>query len=48
MTSSAAGRSDEKSEGGITDPEMALVVAAWPTLAEPIRRALLALIGLEG
>lgn len=26
------------------DPELARVVAAWPTLPEPIRRAVLALV----
>ena len=31
-------------EGGITDPELARVVAAWQTLPEPIRRAVLALV----
>ena len=41
----SAGRSDLTSEGGITNPELAALVAAWPTLAEPIRRAMLALIG---
>ena len=39
-----AGCSGERREGGITDPELARVVAAWPTLPEPIRRAMLALI----
>ncbi len=28
----SAGRSDQRSEGGITDPELARVVEAWPTL----------------
>ena len=27
------------------DPDLAKIVAAWPTLAEPIKRAMLALIG---
>jgi hypothetical protein len=27
-----------------TDPDLARVVAAWPTLAEPMRRAVLALV----
>jgi hypothetical protein len=27
------------------DPDLARIVAAWPTLAEPIKRAMLALIG---
>jgi hypothetical protein len=26
------------------DPDLARIVAAWPTLAEPIRRAMLALV----
>jgi hypothetical protein len=29
----------------LTDPDLARVVAAWPTLSEPIRRALPALVG---
>jgi hypothetical protein len=41
----SAGRSDEQGEGGIADADLARLVAAWPTLAEPIRRAMLALIG---
>jgi hypothetical protein len=28
-----------------TDPNLAKVIDAWPTLPEPIRRAMLALIG---
>jgi len=28
-----------------TDPELTALVAAWPTLSAPIRRAMLALIG---
>ena len=31
-------------EGGITDPELARIVTAWPTLPEPIRRAVLTLV----
>ena len=31
-----------------TDPQLAAVVAAWPNLPEPIRRAVLALIGAGG
>lgn len=31
-----------------TDPELASVIAAWPNLPEPIRRAMLALIGAGG
>jgi hypothetical protein len=29
-----------------TDPDLARIVAAWPTLPEAIRRAMLALLGL--
>ncbi len=32
-----------ESEGG-TDPELARILAAWPTLPEPLRRAMLAMI----
>jgi len=45
MTSSATGRSDQRSEGGLTDLELARVVAAWSTLPEQIRRAVLVLVG---
>jgi hypothetical protein len=27
-----------------TDPDLARIIAAWPTLPEPIRRAMLALV----
>jgi hypothetical protein len=27
------------------DPDLAKVIAAWPSLSEPIKRAMLALIG---
>ena len=40
----SAGCSEERSEGGITDPELARVAAAWAELPEPIRRAMLALV----
>ncbi len=39
------GRSDDLIAGETLDPDLARVVAAWPTLSEPIRRAVLALIG---
>ena len=42
----SAGRGDQAREGGNTDPELAALVAAWPLLPEPIRRAMLALIGV--
>ena len=40
-----AGRSGEQSEGGIPDAEVAALVAAWPTLPEPIKAAIRALLG---
>ncbi len=33
-----------ESEGGNDDPDLSRLVAAWPTLAEPIRRAMLAIL----
>ena len=50
----AAGRSAGRSADGAGEPEgghppdLAAVVAAWPTLPEPLRRAVLALIGAAG
>ena len=44
-TGCSAGCSDPRSEGGIPDAELAALVAAWPTLPEPIRAAIRALIG---
>jgi hypothetical protein len=32
-------------ESDALDPHLARIVAAWPTLPEPIRRAMLALVG---
>jgi hypothetical protein len=29
----------------LTDPELARIAGAWPTLPDPIRRAVLALVG---
>ncbi len=29
------------------DPDLARVVAAWPDLPEPLRRAVMALVGLK-
>ena len=34
-----------QSEPVPADPDLAKIVAAWPTLSEPIKRAMLALIG---
>jgi len=33
-----------KSEGGNDDPDLSRLIAAWPTLPEPIRRAMLAIL----
>ena len=35
----------ERSEGGIADADLAALVAAWPTLPDPIRAAIRALVG---
>ncbi len=32
----------------VTDPELTAVVAAWPTLPEALRRAVMAIIGAAG
>jgi len=40
----SAGRSDARSEGGITDTDLAALVAAWPTLLPSIRAAMMALV----
>jgi hypothetical protein len=45
--SDSAGRSDQTSEGGISDLELARLVAAWPTLADPIKAAIRALVGSQ-
>lgn len=39
------GRTSMTSEGGIPDPDLAALVAAWPTLPARIRAAVLALVG---
>lgn len=41
----SAGCSDQQSEGGIPDADLATLVAAWPTLPDPIRAAIRALVG---
>ncbi len=41
----SAGRSDKQSEGGFADADLTALVAAWPTLSEPIKAAIRALIG---
>ncbi len=40
----SAGRSDDECEGGNDDPDLSRLIAAWPTLSEPIRRAMLAIL----
>jgi hypothetical protein len=44
----SAGRSDERSEGGIPDADLAALVAAWPTLPGPIKAGILALVRATG
>ncbi|MFO0842099.1 MAG: hypothetical protein U0797_06810 [Gemmataceae bacterium] len=41
----SAGRSDRQDEGGTADPDLAALVAAWPTLPDPVRAAVKALVG---
>jgi hypothetical protein len=41
----SAGCSDQRSEGGIPDADLAALVAAWPTLPDPIKAAIRALVG---
>ncbi len=40
-----AGCTGEQSEGGIADADLAALVAVWPTLSEPIKAAIRALVG---
>ena len=40
----SAGRSDDENEGGNDDPDLSRLVAAWPTLAEPLKAAIRAMI----
>ena len=44
----SAGRSDEKAEGESTDADLSRIMAAWPNLPEPIRKAMLALVAAGG
>ncbi len=39
------GRTQQKGEGGIPDAGLAALVTAWPTLPEPIRAAIRAMVG---
>jgi hypothetical protein len=41
----SAGCSDQRSEGDIPDADLAALVAAWPTLPDPIKAAIRALVG---
>jgi hypothetical protein len=41
----SAGCSGQRSEGGILDADLAALIAAWPTLPDPIRAAIRALVG---
>jgi hypothetical protein len=41
---SGAARSSVDSHGGATDPDLASLETAWPTLPEATRRAILALV----
>lgn len=40
-------RGAESGAVGARDPDLARLIAAWPTLPEPIRRAILALVGSQ-
>ena len=40
----SAGRSNERGEGGIFDVDLSRLMAAWPTLPEPIKAAMMALV----
>jgi hypothetical protein len=39
------GRTRQTSDGGITDPGLAAMIAAWPTLPEAIKDAIMAIMG---
>jgi hypothetical protein len=43
-TTSAAAPVPDALSDALTDPDLTRIVGAWPTLPEPIRRAMLALI----
>ena len=44
----SAGRSEGTNEGGNDDPDLSRLIAAWPTLPEPIKAAIRALLGAVG
>jgi hypothetical protein len=43
-----AGRTHEASEGGFHDPDLAALVAAWPSLPGAIRAGILAMVRAAG
>ncbi len=43
----SSGQPEGAAESAALDPDLAAVVAAWPTLPEPIRRAILTLVAFE-
>ncbi len=43
-TGCSAGCSDQQGEGGIPDADLAAIVAAWPTLPQALRLAVLAIV----
>ena len=42
------GSTSEQGDAAIVDPELAALVAAWPTLPAPIKAAIRALLGVTG
>jgi hypothetical protein len=43
-----SGCTSELSDAAVVDPELASLVAAWPTLSAPIKAAFLALLSYSG
>ncbi len=44
----SAGCSEERAEGGIPDPDLARLVAAWPTLPDVLKSAIVAIVNAAG
>jgi hypothetical protein len=44
----SAGRSEEQSEGGVSDSELAAFVAAWPKLPKHVRQTIAAIVASVG
>ena len=44
-TGCSTGCSDQQSEGGVPDADLAALITAWPTLPDHIRAAIRALVG---